>query len=364
VKEAVFVEMSDFAEVSELATPQPPLRRKRQQHSSTSSDNTPSSHFLKRTKVSLLSPEGVFTSPCSLKDTKSSNMKETSISFSPTPSEEDMIEASGRVCDSQNTATKEVTLEDVMNKLCKNSDTLDSMSKVVEEFRAALFDLKVDNDKMKEELEKSKKREQALSEELTEAKFSASLALHKVNELEQYTRRNNVRIFGVSEEGENDKSEGEHHSDQVCEKKVLQMLTKKLKVPVKSEDLEAVHRVGKVEGREGPRALIVRFVNRKKRQEVISARKALKGSGVVIVDDMTRTNIQTFEAVKRDDLCKEAWTSQGRIYMKTVTERIVRVETQSQLKDPKKRSLWASELPRRSVSSASASGSRRPNKKN
>ena len=59
--------------------------------------------------------------------------------------------------------------------------------------------------------------------------------------------------------------------------------------------------------------VIVRFVNRRHRDEVIRHRKLLKGSGQAISEDLTTLNLQTLNRVRNDDRVQTAWTWNGRI---------------------------------------------------
>ena len=70
--------------------------------------------------------------------------------------------------------------------------------------------------------------------------------------LQQYSRRESVRIFGIRQ------ADGET-AEQV-EQKVLAVF-KEAGADIKEEDIAAVHRVGKV-GR-GPRPILVKFVSHK-----------------------------------------------------------------------------------------------------
>ena len=70
------------------------------------------------------------------------------------------------------------------------------------------------------------------------------------NLLEQYGRRNNLEITGISNEIEDVDLEG----------KVIEILDK-IEVNVSSKDIEACHRIGK--SRDNSKKTIIRFVNRK-----------------------------------------------------------------------------------------------------
>lgn len=79
--------------------------------------------------------------------------------------------------------------------------------------------------------------------------------------LEQYGRRNNVEIEGISDS----------ISDENLESKVIDILAE-IDVNVESKDIEACHRIGK----SSPKRSIVRFVNRKVCKSALKNRKKLR----------------------------------------------------------------------------------------
>ena len=138
--------------------------------------------------------------------------------------------------------------------------------------------------------------------------FAAVTSLTYENDrLQQYSRRESVRIFGIRQ------AEGET-AEQV-EQKALGVF-REAGADVKEEDIAAVHRVGKV-GR-GLRPILVKFVSRRKRREVMEKKKSLKGKDgyqkVYINDDLTPLRAKLLALVKRLDNVDKAWTVGGSIH--------------------------------------------------
>ena len=138
--------------------------------------------------------------------------------------------------------------------------------------------------------------------------FAAVTSLTYENDrLQQYSRTESVRIFGIRQ------AEGET-AEQV-EQKALGVF-KEAGADVKEEDIAAVHRVGKV-GR-GLRPILVKFVSRRKRREVMEKKKSLKGKDgyqkVYINDDLTPLRAKLLALVKRLDNVDKAWTVGGSIH--------------------------------------------------
>ena len=84
--------------------------------------------------------------------------------------------------------------------------------------------------------------------------------------LEQYTRRNSLRISGLPESD---------HED-VCEK-VLSLCNGKLRTPVKAIDIDRVHRVGRPGT--GTRQILVKFATYGTRASVFKAKAVLRPGG-------------------------------------------------------------------------------------
>ena len=99
-----------------------------------------------------------------------------------------------------------------------------------------MFELQNENDKLKEEVKKAKEREEEMKTKMEEAKSKVDSADKRVEELAAYVRRNNMRIFGVEEKIEGEKSK---ESTEECEQKVLKLLNEKLKLNVQSGDIGA-----------------------------------------------------------------------------------------------------------------------------
>ena len=125
--------------------------------------------------------------------------------------------------------------------------------------------------------------------------------------LEQYTRRENVRIFGVEQE------RGE--TPETVERKAVQLM-RETGADITSADIEACHRVGRPKN--GSRPIIVRFANRKKRTELMKMKRNLKGKdsckGKFISDDLTRQRLRLFHYVKDLDCVEKVWTIDGKIF--------------------------------------------------
>lgn len=130
---------------------------------------------------------------------------------------------------------------------------------------------------------------------------------YRTDELEQYQRRNSIRVFGVEEKAGED-----------TDALVLNIFNKRMGLSeVTKADLDRTHRVGpKLEGQH--RAILVKFVSYQKRRLVFVNKKKLKRkpgekTGFIIREDLTALrNSVLKEAISKLGK-REVWTEDGRV---------------------------------------------------
>ena len=97
--------------------------------------------------------------------------------------------------------------------------------------------------------------------------------------------------------------------------KAIEMM-KKTGVTITKDDIADCHRVGRFH--DGSRPIIVRFVNRRKRTEVMRNKKALRDKDeckkVYLNDDLTSLRARLLKYVKDLPKVDKAWTIGGRIF--------------------------------------------------
>ena len=122
---------------------------------------------------------------------------------------------------------------------------------------------------LKVELETSNSALSNLQSENLQLKQALNLTNFKLDSLEQYGRRENLRLHNILEVPGN-KDDGETEIIKVA---------KELNVKLESKDIQRAHRLGKKKpSAEKPRPIIVRFTSYKKRNEIIHAKRNLKKS--------------------------------------------------------------------------------------
>ena len=148
------------------------------------------------------------------------------------------------------------------------------------------------------------------------------LAEIKMNENEQYSRRNNLRYIGVK------LLQNETVPAAVirCTNAYLNLGTDEQgnRRSLSPSDIEVAHFIKRREppgaahsprsGSEAPHSIIVRFADRKVRDSVIRARRQLKNKPITITEDLTHKNQRLMHTVKAVSSVDNAWSWNGKIY--------------------------------------------------
>ena len=139
--------------------------------------------------------------------------------------------------------------------------------------------------------------------------------------LEQYSRRESIRIFGIKE------AEGGREDNRTLEDKVLRICND-TGARVHAGDISVLHRVGKKNQgqgqgqRQGPRPVIVSFISRNKKSEILHMKKNLKNKAgyddVFIFEDVTRLRSKLLYFVKNLPEVGRAWTKDGQVFCRKI----------------------------------------------
>ena len=159
------------------------------------------------------------------------------------------------------------SLEDRVDSAERKSENLEDRIKDLEDELKTVKDTNTRLD--------SKQREQAA--EIDSIKYAMKVRDYQQNDLEQYTRSNNIRIFGIDDQN---KEETAEETTGI----VLKFLSNKLHINLRDTDIDIAHRLGKFQNN-GNRPIICRFVSRNNKMRVMRNRRALKGSVFVIKED-------------------------------------------------------------------------------
>ncbi|KAK4320927.1 hypothetical protein Pmani_008244 [Petrolisthes manimaculis] len=124
------------------------------------------------------------------------------------------------------------------------------------------------------------------------------------DKLEQYSRRENLRISGLEEEDD--------ETEEVLEAKIIEF-AQDIGVKIKSNDISLAHRMGR--NREEGRPVIVRLCHRKKKNEIVINKKKLKEKNrkVYVNEDLTSLRARMISIVKEHEAVKNVTTRDGSI---------------------------------------------------
>lgn len=129
--------------------------------------------------------------------------------------------------------------------------------------------------------------------------------------MEQYSRRKQVRLIGIKE------SETENLSDMI-----QVMLREKLQLNNINIAPQNCFRIGKKRSdSEKPRQVMLRLFSLKDRSLIMKEKKKLKGTGIVVVEDLTRTRHRLLKAAQGTLGKNRVWTSEGSIYTRVADAR-------------------------------------------
>ena len=120
---------------------------------------------------------------------------------------------------------------------------------------------------------------------------------------EQYSRKSNLKIYGVKE------IKGE-----TCEEVVLSIFHEKLGITLKREEIDVAHRVASHDSTKA-RPILIRFMSFTSRSKVLRARSKLKGSGVVIHEDIIRQYVLLMNRLKKHERVKDVWFWNNKIHV-------------------------------------------------
>nr|CAI5849905.1 unnamed protein product [Callosobruchus analis] len=138
-----------------------------------------------------------------------------------------------------------------------------------------------------------------VTKDILELKADNDYLLKKCDHLDQEGRRSNLRIFKLPEqEQENTTAE------------VTQFLKSKLGVDIVHGDIISCTRIGK-RSHNKTRSILVQFSNASMKQCVYNKKKFLKGSGVVVKEDLTERRLQLMEAAIEKVTFRAVWSFMG-----------------------------------------------------
>ena len=193
-------------------------------------------------------------------------------------------------CEDEFITALERCVEKILAKRLKaNEDRLERQE-------GELHELRVQLDQKEAEI-------QSLSRSLNKITVDVDTFNMRANDLEQYSRRNSIRIFGIPE------SQGED-TDQA----VIKAVSDNLPGSISLADIDRSHRSGKPRAdAKKPRPILVKLTHYRKKAALMKDRRRLKGTGVSIQEDLTKANHQILMKLANHPKVEAAWSIDGKI---------------------------------------------------
>lgn len=126
----------------------------------------------------------------------------------------------------------------------------------------------------------------------------------KLDSIQQHIKNNNIRLINFSETVNEDLHE-----------KIISLFNNKLNVDMENENISSVYRVGR-SNENKPRHVIISFKDNNKKMAVYNNKKLLKGSKIIMKEDLTINRLKCVTAASEKYGFKNVWTINGKIFVK------------------------------------------------
>ena len=215
-----------------------------------------------------------------------------------------------------------------INLTHEGSQTDESLEKNLQmaEIDGNVFQIDAELTQQKKIVEKLNALVQEQQEQLDQEKRFRSAMNARLNDLEQYSRKNNLRIFGILDK---DRKETSAKTEQL----VLKLFKEKLGILwINANNIEIAHRTGRfVEGSNRP--IIVKLTSRKVKNEVILNRKKLKGKNISIAEDLTIENVKRLRMLNSLEVCTSSWSFDGKLFIKNKHDEKIEVRSSDHISE-------------------------------
>ena len=184
-------------------------------------------------------------------------------------------------------------LNDIKTSITGINDTLQMILTQSNKTNDNLEEIKKDNREYKQKIDTLGNHVVTLTDDVKKLEI-------KLNNLEQYGRNCSIRIFGLQMD-ENQTIDA-----------VLNLLFS-ININITAHDIIAAHPLKKLRNQNVPQC-IVKFARPDIKNNVIYARKKLKGRTISIQEDLSVANKQLLNRVKNDETVQNAWSFEGEIW--------------------------------------------------
>lgn len=172
--------------------------------------------------------------------------------------------------------------------------------------------LNLDINNLREHISDCKKEMRGMNAKMQQNSRNVKQALTKSNYNEQYSRKTNIKIYGVSEK-----------KDENTYEVTREVLQKNAGVSIIPQNVVAVHRIPNAK-RTQPRPILLKLRNSECKAEIMRKRSQVKksGNGVRLVDDVTAANAKLIKQLTENENVESAWYFNGSVYGKCGEQRV------------------------------------------
>ncbi|GFO15075.1 hypothetical protein PoB_004158000 [Plakobranchus ocellatus] len=178
-------------------------------------------------------------------------------------------------------------------------------------------DYEDEQDNIKKDIRDLKDQRSILTDEVSSLRQTINELSLKVNELEQYGSRANVRVFGLRDKKD--------ETNAATVNAVTEIIRTKLNWrEFNPSQIDVAHRIGPYRNN-ADRSVIVRFCSQTTATEVKRRRRNLKGTNIVLTEDLTPITLEKYKRVKSLSEIKQAWTKEGEIFAKNFKDTVFKM---------------------------------------
>ena len=219
--------------------------------------------------------------------------------------------SAGQGSSAESSLTSEYSdIHDIIKKIFCEDDFVSALERCMEKViskRQREYEEKIERQEgdihdLKVALEKKEDEVQSLTSSMKKLDSKIEAFENRANDLEQYSRRNSVRVFGVPET-----------STESTDNLVLNVVSDRLGCTMTKADIDRSHRSGKPRSDNKPRPILVKLCSYRMKAELIKDRRKLKGSGISIQEDLTQFNHKLLMQLASHPKVEAAWSSDGRV---------------------------------------------------
>ena len=174
--------------------------------------------------------------------------------------------------------------------------------KIQNEMEEKVEALSIENEDLKKRLEVGTAQITSIKKEFSETVQVAKQANMSSNYNEQYSRKNNIKVFNFP-----------RREKQNLRQDFINLVKRDLNVTLEERDVVAIHRLP---AEHEPSPLIVRLFSSDVKRSVMRVRKELKGR-VKFVDDVTQRNMELIKRLERSQRFDQVWYFNCGIYGRT-----------------------------------------------